>query len=326
MATHKAGLASQHTSTKDVLHEELKASCAEIETSVAAPIARQEEEVVADERLGADAELALSALQRDGFHIFPQRLPLERLESLRAAFDARLDGGSASGEVDLGCPWTDETVAPFLEVLQDESLVRVLAKMCGSPFVALRLELFVKGPRSGTAIPWHQDTFTTHTGFSWTAEAAAEGGRPHPATLWVALDDTSTENGGMQFAPGRHRELLNGPNGAVPEEAISADRRVDYEMAAGQAGLHHPLAPHQSCPNTSDRIRRAFLVRFSPWTDAVERQCGTPSEVRERAATNDWPQWRSSPESSFVWTPGNEKALSAGRALNRMLVCFEQSS
>lgn len=276
--------------------------------------------------VGAGAENALASLQRDGFHVFPQRLPHRSLAALRAAFDARLGIGDSCGEVELGCHWADETVTPFLEVLQDESLVRLLASVCGLPFVALRLELFVKGPWSGTAIPWHQDTFTTHTGFAWTEQGAAEGRRPHPATLWVALDDTSTDNGGMQFVPGRHRELLNGTNGAVPEGAIADDVRVDYQLAAGQAGLHHPLAPHQSCPNTTDRIRRAFLVRFSPWTASVERQCGgSPEEVRERAAACGWPRWSSCPAGRFVWVPGNEKALNVRRALNRMLVCCEQS-
>jgi len=274
-----------------------------------------------EENVESEGE-ALAGLERRGFHVIRKRLEPKRLQELREAFDARVDC-SVGGEVDLGCNWTEQTVTPFLRVLLDESLIRLLARVCGLPFVALRLELFGKGPRSETAIPWHQDTFTTHTGFRWTAERAAAGtsAAPHPVTLWVALDDTSLENGGMEMIPGRHLELLNGSNGAVPEEAIATDERVDYRMAAGQAGLHHPLVPHRSVANTSSRQRRAFLVRCSPWTESVETQCGTLADVRGRVRASGWPQWSSEPRGEFAWLPGNGKAIGQERALNRLLVC-----
>lgn len=99
----------------------------------------------------------------------------------------------------MGCRWSDDSVLPFLRVLLDERLLDFLASICGLPLVALRLELFGKLPGSSTAIPWHQDTYTTHTGFQWSEEAASEGQVPHPVTLWVALDDVSRENGGMEI-------------------------------------------------------------------------------------------------------------------------------
>mmetsp|Transcript_101565 Transcript_101565/g.326395 ORF Transcript_101565/g.326395 Transcript_101565/m.326395 type:complete len:151 (-) Transcript_101565:27-479(-) len=124
-----------------------------------------------------------------------------------------------------------------------------------------------------------------------------------------------------EMIPGRHLELLNGSNGAVPEEAIATDERVDYRMAAGQAGLHHPLVPHRSVANTSSRQRRAFLVRCSPWTESVETQCGTLADVRGRVRASGWPQWSSEPRGEFAWLPGNGKAIGQERALNRLLVC-----
>uniref|UniRef100_A0A7S0FPD9 Phytanoyl-CoA dioxygenase n=1 Tax=Pyrodinium bahamense TaxID=73915 RepID=A0A7S0FPD9_9DINO len=229
----------------------------------------------------------------------------------------------AAGMVDLGCHWLDQATAPFLQVLLDERLLDALAPILGLPFVALRLELFGKGPESKTEIPWHQDTYTTHTGFSWTEERAAASARPHPVTLWVALDDVSCENGGMEMIPGRHRELLNGRGGlAVPEAAVAGDRRVEYRLAAGQAGIHHPLAPHRSCPNRTRQQRRAFLLRLSPWTEKVEGQCGGhPSGLQARVAARGWPEWCSHPEGRYVWLPGNERSLQEERSLNRLLVC-----
>lgn len=115
---------------------------------------------------------------------------------------------------------------------------------------------------------------------------------------------------------------------AVPEEALLEDEHVEYRMAAGQAGVHHPLAPHRSLPNVATnppRRRRAFLVRLSPWTRLAEEKCGcTPEALIGRAAEQGWPMWPSQPEGRYVWVPGNSDALAKGRALNRLLVCCKQ--
>lgn len=278
---------------------------------------------------GLDSQSALDdALRSQGFHMFNRFLSPLHLQQLCAAFDERLAGTKDPGqELDLGCNWADATVEPFLRVLLDDRLVAMLASICGLPFVALRLELFGKGPHSSTEIPFHQDTYTTHTGFTWTAETAAAGERPHPITLWVALDDVSCENGGMEMVPGRHRELLNDLHPsrmAVPEDVILEDPHVEYRLTAGQAGFHHPLAPHRSCRNSTDRPRRAFLVRFSPWTEKLQQQCGDPVHARARAAAQGWPEFLSKPSSRYVWVPGNKQAL-ASKSLNRVLVCCPTS-
>jgi len=261
------------------------------------------------------------ALERDGFCTFSEFLTAAHLVELRNAFDERFARLAKYDEVDLGCHWSDVSVAPFLRVLLDERLLDLLSKVCGSTFVALRLELFGKASRSGTCIPWHQDTFDTHTGFGWTKETAATAGRLHPVTLWVALDDVSLANGGMEMVSGRHREILNERGGGVPEERICDSPHVEYRLAAGQAGLHHPLTPHRSGPNTTDTVRRAFLVRFSPWTPKVEKECGDLAEVRKRSIEQALPLWHSWPTGSYSWLPGNESTLVDGKSLNRLLVC-----
>merc|ERR1712046_108855 len=104
------------------------------------------------------SQAQLTPFHRDGFAIFPEFLTKTHVSELREMFDERM---RCKQEVDLGCNWADPSVTPFLRVLQDERLLDFLSKICGEPFVALRLELFEKAPRSETAIPWHQDTFTT---------------------------------------------------------------------------------------------------------------------------------------------------------------------
>merc|ERR1712066_667357 len=98
-------------------------------------------------------------------------------------------------EMECGCRWDDPTIAPCFEVLLDERLLDFLVSVCGEPFVASGFNLFGKQPYSEKWLPWHQDTYGALTGFTWTEEKASAGARPHPITIWVALDDVSCENG-----------------------------------------------------------------------------------------------------------------------------------
>lgn len=265
----------------------------------------------------------LDELDTNGFVRF-NFLSEESLQMARESFDARMSLArvtkGASTETDLGCEWHHELIRPFMNCLVDDALVDVLAEVCGLPFVAIRLELFEKLPGSETVIPWHQDTYTHHSGFEWTPEKAVSSEWKHPCTLWVALDDCNTQNGGMEMVIGRHKELLN-VHGAVPPQMISVSSKCDYSLKAGQAGLHHPLCPHRSCENKSDAPRRAFLVRFSPWTDLIDQNC----KDAERAALKGWPIWTTH-NRRYAWYPGNEACLSETRQLNRLLICDRATS
>mmetsp|Transcript_89729 Transcript_89729/g.159486 ORF Transcript_89729/g.159486 Transcript_89729/m.159486 type:complete len:289 (+) Transcript_89729:27-893(+) len=257
-------------------------------------------------------ESYLDNLQCDGYCILSSFLRRHHLEEIRDAFDSRMQHLLADNmEVDLGVNWSETSAEPFLRTLLDERLLRLLGEICGLPFVAMRLELFEKMPGSKTIIPWHQDTYTTHVGFKWTAEDAAAGARPHPITLWVALDDATAETGGMQMVPGRHHELIGGvvPPLAILDAAVHGEA-FEYKLAPGQAGLHHPLTPHRSLPNLSRHRRRAFLVRFVPWSASLER-----------SRSHELRTWSSRPCGHFQWQAFDEASLAPGRSLNRLLVC-----
>ena len=86
-------------------------------------------------------------------------------------------------------------------------------------------------------------------------------------TCWIGLDDVSTENGCMYYAPGSHRwgllekKPIAGDMDAV-REALTAeqvadfDRKLPVEMKKGEASFHHPLLMHGSYENRSERRRR----------------------------------------------------------------------
>lgn len=120
-------------------------------------------------------------------------------------------------------------------------------------------QLFCKPPKKGGVVAWHQDYSY------WT--------RTKPVahlTCWCSLDDSTRENGCLQYVPGSHNwGLLNKPELAGDfmgiENYLSPDQRKDFkpvsvETKAGEAIFHHPLTLHGSSENKSDKPRRAFVI------------------------------------------------------------------
>jgi ectoine hydroxylase-related dioxygenase (phytanoyl-CoA dioxygenase family) len=120
-------------------------------------------------------------------------------------------------------------------------------------------QLFCKPAHHGGVVAWHQDYSY------WT--------RTQPMahlTCWMALDDSTRDNGCLYYVPGSHKWNLLPITGlagdmneimtVLDEEQKQAFRPVPIELKRGQCSFHHPLTVHGSYENGSDRPRRATLV------------------------------------------------------------------
>lgn len=120
-------------------------------------------------------------------------------------------------------------------------------------------QLFCKPPKHGGVVAWHQDYSY------WT--------RTKPMahlTCWCGLDDSSQENGCVQYVPGSHRwGLLEKPSLAgdlhgivdhLTDEQKREFKPVPVETKAGYGIFHHPLTLHGSGENKSKNPRRAFVI------------------------------------------------------------------
>lgn len=122
-------------------------------------------------------------------------------------------------------------------------------------------QLFVKPARDGGVVAWHQDYSY------WT--------RTKPVahlTCWIGLDDSTEENGCLNYVPGSHRwELL--PKTALADDmnsildVLTEEQRAEFvpvpiRLKAGEASFHHPMLLHGSYPNNSDRPRRAAVINM----------------------------------------------------------------
>lgn len=121
-------------------------------------------------------------------------------------------------------------------------------------------QLFSKPARQGGVVAWHQDYSY------WT--------RTQPLahlTCWIGLDDSTRENGCLQYISGSHRwpDLpitgLAGDMMAI-DAVLNDEQRQEFqhpvaiELKKGEASFHHPRLVHGSFANHSDHSRRATVI------------------------------------------------------------------
>lgn len=137
-------------------------------------------------------------------------------------------------------------------------------------------QILAKRPRRPDAVfPWHQDLAY------WPVTPDTR-----TATLWLALDDATPDNGCMRFVPGSNREPklrphapLAGDRGKshtlVAEVDESRDAVRHAPLRRGDVSVHDERVIHGSGGNTTDGWRRAYVLAFrAEQTIAEERRLG----------------------------------------------------
>jgi len=106
-------------------------------------------------------------------------------------------------------------------------------------------------------VPWHQDN-----GYVYVEPQAY-------LTVWLALTDATADNGCPRVAPGRHRlgTLLHHYVDPLGWECLvdgEADDAIAAPVAAGGAVVFSSLTPHLTGPNTSEAVRKAYILQYCP--------------------------------------------------------------
>jgi ectoine hydroxylase-related dioxygenase (phytanoyl-CoA dioxygenase family) len=112
-----------------------------------------------------------------------------------------------------------------------------------------------KKPEKPRRFPWHQDN-----GYTFVEPQQY-------LTVWLALTDATVENGCPWVVPGLHRhgtlahtyvEPLGWECLSEPEGAVAAP------VPAGGAVVFSSLTPHLTGPNTTDAVRKAYILQYAP--------------------------------------------------------------
>ena len=131
-------------------------------------------------------------------------------------------------------------------------------------------QILAKRPKTGDSIfAWHQDMAY------WPPLKAS----PATATVWLALDASTRQNGCMRFIPGTHKSPLRphrpvkmaskgGRLGQESSHALMTDVDEEkegaryVEISRGDVTIHNESVVHGSGSNTSDGWRRAYVLAF----------------------------------------------------------------
>jgi phytanoyl-CoA hydroxylase len=186
------------------------------------------------------------------------RAETDRFEDEVAAFLDSVDGGRIAIAEAGAITFTTHLVARS-EVLRALSLHPTIAGICAD-LVGRDVNLYwdqavYKKPEKPRRFPWHQDN-----GYAFVEPQQY-------LTVWLALTDATLANGCPMVAPGFHRlgtiahtyvdplgwECLRDPDGVVAAE-----------IPAGGAVVFSSLTPHLTGPNTTDEVRKAYILQYAP--------------------------------------------------------------
>ena len=203
----------------------------------------------------------------DGFVIPDFRMPEDVLVSIRERH-ARLV--ERHPEFRDYCPALLHFDLDFAEYCEVPGILDMVMQLIGPDIALWNMSFFAKPALNGRATPWHQD------GQYWPMRPLAN------CSVWLAVDDSTRENGCLRVIRGSHRERSLRRHETNPSPDLTLDQElpgsefdeseaVDLVLEAGQMSLHDVFLAHGSEPNRSSRQRRGMTMRIMPTTSFYDR-------------------------------------------------------
>jgi ectoine hydroxylase-related dioxygenase (phytanoyl-CoA dioxygenase family) len=235
-----------------------------------------------------------------GYLIPPYRLPTGLLQSMREALGDLLKNNPGvrpeklvsahivhrAGAIDNGEGVRGDR--RFFSLANTQEILTMVQQLIGPDVVLWGCHVFCKPQGDGQLTPWHQD------GHYWPIRPLAT------CTVWVALDDSTIENGCLRVIPGSHSAALTYPHlhedrtdlvlsDRTDESSFDEARAVNIELQAGQMSIHDVHLIHGAARNTSNKRRAGVALRYMPASSVFERtinpadgKSGVPVAFSER--------------------------------------------
>ncbi|GIJ29214.1 hypothetical protein Vqi01_43760 [Micromonospora qiuiae] len=152
----------------------------------------------------------------------------------------------------------------WVRMILEPALVDIAEAILGPDLACFTAHYVCKPPYDGHAVLWHQD------GAYWRLDPL------EALTVWLAVDESTTENGCLQIIPGTHHVPIHPPSlrddvpnllfsecdEGVVRELIEEHGVVDIELNPGDVSIHHPNVLHSSAANTSDKRRCGLDIGY----------------------------------------------------------------
>ncbi|MSR47186.1 MAG: phytanoyl-CoA dioxygenase family protein [Planctomycetes bacterium] len=236
-----------------------------------------------------------AAFERDGWVHLPGVLAPDEVAALATDYDRFLRGEiTVAGKdfCDMSGDYT-KTVEQFSIInvmlprryhpawqgnVYEQRAASIAEQLCGAGMALDYDQLLAKRPQRDDAVfGWHQDLAY------WPTDTPDL----RTATCWLAIDDSTAENGCMRFVSGSHlvplrpHRPLHGDRGkshTLVTDLVKGDRVTLAEIARGDVTVHNERVLHGSGGNKSAGWRRAYIVAF--------RSAATVAEERRRGFTH----------------------------------------
>ena len=208
----------------------------------------------------------IAQYERDGYVLFHQPVfAADKFARLKAIFEEDLE---RYGDADLDTiHFRDARLLEFLLSVEVLDLVEPLV----GPNIGLWSSHFIsKAPRVGKATPWHEDSSYWNGRIS-TMEKIC--------TVWLAVDEANPENGCMKVIPGSQHggfseyEAVDTAGNIFPTqikpEGVDESHAIYFALQPNQCSLHEARIIHGADPNTSDKRRAGYTMRYFPTTSQI---------------------------------------------------------
>lgn len=196
------------------------------------------------------------------------RLPADRLTELQTLVETALESQPDKRDY---LPDLQRYAPGVLSFASAEDVLDMVQVFTGPDIAVWGTGIFGKPARDGAATPWHQD------GQYWPMRPLAT------TTVWLALDDSTTDNGCMRVISGSHRPCKLYDHRTVDASKLTLNQELDWqalgfereqtiEMGAGQIILFDLYLIHGSHSNDTPNQRRAITIRYMPTTSHFDRE------------------------------------------------------
>ena len=209
------------------------------------------------------------AQYHDNGYVVPDfQVPAEALEAIKTRHNALLDDHPEFRDY---CPALFDYDLGFRDFAANHSIIDMVEQLIGGDIALWNMSFFAKPAGNGKRTPWHQD------GEYWPIRPLAT------CTAWLAVDDSTVDNGCLRVIRGSHKERALRRHNSVAAGNVTLtqeldrseydeSKAVDIVLQAGQISLHDVFLLHGSEPNTSPRSRRGMTMRFMPTTSVFDRE------------------------------------------------------
>jgi ectoine hydroxylase-related dioxygenase (phytanoyl-CoA dioxygenase family) len=212
-----------------------------------------------------------AAYERDGFVLVRSLFDADETALLRAAIEqdpalraSLYDRTDSQGKSTRMATWNHPGDSVYGLAARSHRVVDTMEAMLGGEVYHYHSKLTAKEPYDGGAWEWHQDYgYWYHNGCMF----------PYMASMMLALDRATKENGCLQVLRGSHH-AGRVDHGVLPGEQVGADPRrveqmlksmdlVHVEMEPGDGLFFHANVMHRSDQNRSPNRRWTVIMCYN---------------------------------------------------------------